>query len=92
MAVDVSVLVDRPIEFLDEAFVNRTLCAGVVVEFYLERFQVLDEDLMVTVCKPAGRDASLNRLDLNGCSVLIAPADEYNVFSFQTEIPSVDVG
>ncbi len=92
LAVDVSVLVDSPVEFLDEAFVNGTLRASVVVEFYVEGFQVLDEDLMVTVRELAGRDSSLNCLDLNGCSMLVASADEYNVFAFQAEVSGVDVG
>ncbi len=91
LAEDVSVLVYSPVEFLDEALVNRALCPSVVVEFYLEGFQVLDEDLVVTVCKLAGRDASLDRFNLNGCSVLIAPADEDNLFALQAEVSRIDI-
>ncbi len=92
MGEDVSVLFDSPIEVSDEAFVNRALGAGVIVEFYFEGFEVLDEDLVVTVCKLAGRDASLDSLDLNGCTMLIASANEDNVLAFQAQVSGIDVG
>jgi hypothetical protein len=49
LSENVSILVQSPVEFLDELLVNRALSPSVVVELDAELFDALSEDSMILV-------------------------------------------
>jgi hypothetical protein len=46
---NIPVLVQDPIEFLDEPLVNRTLCPSIIVELDVESFDAACEDSVILV-------------------------------------------
>ena len=88
---DVSVPVDFSIEFLDEGFVGWAFCSCVVVEPYVEGFEGFDEDPVILVGELSWCYAEPECFYLDGGAVFVASADEYGVFSLQSEVSGVDV-
>ncbi len=75
MSVHVTVVVNFPVEFLNEPLVDGAFSSGVVVKSNVESFEQFLDELMVPVCELTRGDFLFEGFHLNGCSMLVAAAD-----------------
>ena len=83
MSVHVTVVVNFPVEFLNELPVDGAFSSGVVVKSNAESLEQFLDELMVPVCELTRGDFLFESLHFNRCSVLVATADEDYVLAFE---------
>ncbi len=81
LAVDEPVLLDFEVKLADELFVDSALGSSVIVEFYLESFEKVDDESVVLVGQLAGWNSEFDGLYLDRSAVLVASTDHYDVFT-----------
>src|SRR2546427_3237563 len=91
LAVYEAVLLNFEVEFSDELFVNSVLGPSIVVEFYLEGFEKLDDKFVVLVSQLARRYSELDCFDLDRRAVLVASTYHDHVFALQSKVTCENV-
>ncbi len=76
-------MVNFPVEFPNEPLVDGAFSSGVVVKSNAESLEQFLDELMVPVCELTRGDFLFEGFHLNGCSVLVAAADEDYVLAFE---------
>ena len=81
LTVYVAVLFDFEVEVSDELFVDWALGSSIIVEFYLESLEEMDDEFVVLVGQLARRNTEFDSLHLDGSAVLVASTDHDDVFA-----------